>query len=361
MLLAVVVMPIFPFSAQYLAQSQASVWAVVINILLFGCFGLGVTVSATVVNALIVDEVAADDRGAAMTTVWIMTLAGFLIGSAVFLKVIPKYDYHLLIRVFTWSPLVVLAITVFSLWGIEQKKPALPAKPREVKLGAAYRSLVHNPAMKIFFLFLALSNFSFFLQEYVLEAYGGELLGFEVFETTGFNFYWSYGVIAGMAGISALLYIIERLNGKTILAVSCLAGALSFLVLTFSAMYRVDMVASNAVLMMGLAKGIYNVGLSHTTMSLVDENGSGFFMGVWNFISGLAIALGEIMGGPLKDVVTAVTGNLGVGYASVFFMQAVGLVVCLFCLRKIGQVRKTGKESGYVPFNGQDSGVFHAP
>lgn len=356
MLLAAVVMPLFPFTARHLAESGASLTAIGINIFLFGCFGLGVTVSATVVNALIVDEIETEERGSAMTTVWIMTLAGFLVGSAIFLKVIPKYDYKLLIDVFTWSPLAVLGVTVFSLWGIEKKKgaPAVPSAKR-MKLFSAYRTLVKNPVMKIFFLFLALSNFSFFLQEYVLEAYGGEVLGFEVFETTGFNFYWSYGVIAGMAGISALLYIIERLDGKKILAVSCLAGAFSFVILAVSAAFSVEAVASNAVLMMGLAKGIYNVGLSHMTMSLVDENGSGFFMGVWNFIAGLAIALGEMMGGPIKDLFSAVTGHLGIGYAGVFLIQAAGLLLCLYFLRKIGEEPCIGE------FDGQKTGTFQTP
>ena len=332
---SVAVMPIFPYMARRMAESAVDLPTLVISAVLFGVFGLGTTISATAVNSIMVDEVPREHRGQAMSVVWIMTLAGFLVGSALFLRLIPAYDPDVLNTVFFWVPLLVMVIAVIGVVGAENRKEKTLEVARRTSLLTAYRALRQNRMASIFFVFLAGSNFCFFLQEYLLEAFGGEVLKLQVFETTGFNFYWSFGVIAGMSGLAALMYIMEWLDGKKVLAVSCLVGALSFLILGFSAALEIDQVVTNAVLIMGLAKGIYNIGLSHLTMSLVDENNSGFFMGIWNFMSGLAIASGEMIGGPLKDLIQYWTNSASIGYAGAFGLEAVGLMACLYVLDKI--------------------------
>jgi BCD family chlorophyll transporter-like MFS transporter len=199
----------------------------------------------------------------------------------------------------------------------------------------AYMNLRGNRVAVIFFVFLAATNFFFVMQEYVLEPFGGVVLGFEVFRTTGFNLYWSFGVLAGMIAFASLAYLADWRDGRKVLRIGCTAGAFAFFLLGFSSSFRIDNVVTNAVLIMGLSKGVYNVGISYLTMNLVDERNSGFFMGLWNFISGLALALGGMAGGPLRDGVFALTGSSAVGYASVFVVEGLGLLACLYLLRKI--------------------------
>ena len=82
MLLSVVVMPFFPTWALDLGAQPHSRALLYQGVLLFSLFGIGTTVSATAINALLVDQIPEPDRGGALTMVWILTLLGFIVGSA---------------------------------------------------------------------------------------------------------------------------------------------------------------------------------------------------------------------------------------------------------------------------------------
>ena len=87
-----------------------------------------------------------------------------------------------------------------------------------------------------------------------------------------------------------------------------------------------------ALCLLGLARGFYNVGLSHLTMSMAHPAFSGIFMGLWNLASGLALAAGEMTGGFLKDRLVFLSGSEAGAYGWVFLLEGVGLLACLLFL-----------------------------
>jgi BCD family chlorophyll transporter-like MFS transporter len=90
-----------------------------------------------------------------------------------------------------------------------------------------------------------------------------------------------------------------------------------------------------ALIFFGLARGCYNVGISHLTMGLAHPAFSGVFMGLWNLISGLALAAGEMTGGLLRDQMLAITGTPQGAYGLVFLLEGLGLVACLALLKSL--------------------------
>ncbi len=70
-------------------------------------------------------------------------------------------------------------------------------------------------------------------------------------------------------------------------------------------------------------------------MRLAHPAFSGVFMGLWNLISGLALATGEMTGGFFLDQGMRIFGNLEVAYAIVFLGEGLGLLGCLLLLRFI--------------------------
>jgi MFS family permease len=85
----------------------------------------------------------------------------------------------------------------------------------------------------------------------------------------------------------------------------------------------------------GFSKGFYNAGISYLTMRLAHPAFSGVFMGLWNLISGLALAAGEMTGGFLLDQGMRLLGNLEAAYAIVFLGVGLGLLGCLVLLKFI--------------------------
>jgi hypothetical protein len=59
---------------------------------------------------------------------------------------------------------------------------------------------------------------------------------------------------------------------------------------------------------------------------------SGIFMGLWNLMSGLALAAGEMTGGALKDRLTDLTGSVTGAYGWLFLLEGLGLFCCLVLL-----------------------------
>ncbi len=94
--------------------------------LLFSLFGIGTTVSATAINALLVDRVPEQDRGGALTMVWILTLLGFIVGSALAGVLFPAFDPDKIHQLFVVVTLVVVAVTLWGAWGIEPRCEAAP-------------------------------------------------------------------------------------------------------------------------------------------------------------------------------------------------------------------------------------------
>jgi MFS transporter, BCD family, chlorophyll transporter len=332
MLLSIAVMPFFPNWALALGARPHSHALLYQGVLLFSLFGIGTTVSATAVNALLVDQIEEADRGGALTMVWILTLLGFVVGSAATGVLFPTFDRHTIHTLFGIVTLVVVVITLWGAWGIEPPCEARPVDPPgQMRLGPTLKFLASNRQAMAFFAFLTASIFFLAIQTFLLTPYGGEVLALTAAQTNRFGMYTTYGILAGMVGVHFLISL-RHWGNKVILVISLTLGAAAFGLLSFTS-FRPDVTwGIYALCFLGLARGFYNVGLSHLTMSLAHPRFSGIFMGLWNLTSGLALAAGEMAGGFLKDKFFFLSGSESGAYGWVFLLEGVGLLLTLLFL-----------------------------
>jgi BCD family chlorophyll transporter-like MFS transporter len=332
MLLSVAVMPFFPAWALNLGAQPHSRALLYQGVLLFSIFGIGTTVSATAINALLVDQVPEPDRGGALTMVWILTLVGFIVGSALTGVLFPYFDSRTIQKLFGVVTLVVVAITLWGAWGIEpQCESKLAHAHGQMHLWPTLKFLAKNRQALAFFAFLGTTIFFLAIQTFILTPYGGEVLALPVAETNRFGIYTSYGILAGMVGVHFLISR-RHWSSRTVLLISLVLGAAAFGLLSFTS-FRPDRTwGIYALCFLGLARGFYNVGLSHLTMNMAHPSFSGIFMGLWNLASGLALAAGEMAGGFLKDRLFYLTASDAKAYGWVFLVEGVGLLACLLFL-----------------------------
>jgi BCD family chlorophyll transporter-like MFS transporter len=310
MLLSVAVMPFFPTWALDLGAQPHSRALLYQGVLLFSLFGIGTTV----------------------TLVWILTLFGFIAGSALTGKLFPYFDAKTIQKLFNVVTLAVVAITFWGAWGIEPQSEAKPAHVHgQMRLGPTLKFLASNRQALAFFGFLSATTFFLAIQSFLMTPYGGEVLALPVAQTNRFGIYSSYGILAGMVGVHLLISRWHRGN-RLVLVVSLVLGAAAFGLLSFTS-FRPDATwGIYAVCFLGLARGFYNVGLSHLTMNMAHPSFSGIFMGLWNLASGLALAAGEMAGGFLKDRFLYLTLSEARAYGWVFLLEGVGLLACLLFL-----------------------------
>lgn len=333
MLLSVAVMPFFPHWAQAWGTQPHNPSLLYEGILLFSLFGIGTTVSATAINALLVDRLPEPDRGSALTLLWILTLAGFIVGSFIISLLFPEYDPKGLDRMFGLVTAVAVILTLSGVWGLEPPQRAdRPGRPSQLDFWRTLKFLGGNGQPLTFFAFLLATIFFLAIQTFILTAFGGEVLALPVAQTSEFGVYVSYGVLLGMVGLHILLGAKKRLGDKAILGLSLVVGALAFGLLSLTAFRPQPVWGIYALWFLGISRGLYNVGLSHLTMSMAHPAFSGIFMGLWNLVSGLALAAGEMMGGVLKDQMFKVSGTLEGAYGWVFLLEGVGLLACILLL-----------------------------
>jgi BCD family chlorophyll transporter-like MFS transporter len=333
MLLSVAVMPFFPDWALALGAQPHSHPLLYQGVLLFSLFGIGTTVSATAVNALLVDRVPEGDRGSALTMVWILTLVGFIVGSALAGVLFPAFDPDAIHQLFMVVTMAVAAVTLWGAWGIE---PPIENEPgprhRQMALWPTLKFLASNRQALAFFAFLGATIFFLAIQTFLMAAYGGEVLALPVAETSRFGVYTTYGILVGMVGVHFLVSARQNWGNKIVLVVSLVVGAAAFGLLSLTSFTPNPTWGICALCFLGLARGFYNVGLSHLTMSMAHPTFSGVFMGLWNLASGLALAAGEMTGGFLKDRLAYLSGSEAGAYGWVFLLEGVGLLACLLFL-----------------------------
>jgi BCD family chlorophyll transporter-like MFS transporter len=333
MLLSVAVMPFFPDWALALGAQPHSRHLLYQGVLLFSLFGIGTTVSATAINALLVDRVPEQDRGGALTMVWILTLLGFIVGSALTEVLFPAFDPDKIHKLFVMVTLVVVAITLWGAWGVEPRCEAAPAQMHgQMQLGPTLKFLASNRQALAFFAFLSATIFFLAIQTFLLTPYGGEALDLPVAQTNRFGIYTTYGILAGMVGVHILLSARQNWGNRIVLVASLVIGAGAFGLLSLTSFRPDPTWGIYALCLLGLARGVYNVGLSHLTMNMAHPTFSGIFMGLWNLASGLALAAGEMAGGFLKDRLFSLTGSASGAYGWVFLVEGVGLLACLLFL-----------------------------
>ena len=336
MLLSLLVMPFFPYWGLAFAanpQSQHLLW---LGVCLFTLFGVGTTVSATAVNALLVDQIPEAQRGAGLTLVWILTLAGFIIGSTFFHYLFPENQINRLEIIFWIFTGVALTITLISIRGIEDSTSLLP--PPAVSIDGIRRILKgfgQSSQATLFFLFLAATVFFPAMQSFILTPFGGEVLKLSVGDTAKFGIYISYGTLLGMGTAYWWQKKRPKLGNKFWLTAALLMGASAFGLLSLSAWQPQQSMGEAGLWLFGFSKGFYNAGISYLTMRLAHPVFSGVFMGLWNLISGLALAAGEMTGGFFLDQGMRLLGNLEAAYALVFLGVGLGLLGCLVLLKFI--------------------------
>jgi MFS transporter, BCD family, chlorophyll transporter len=330
MLLSLAVIPLFPVWGMAFAKQSTSQYLLWTGVMLFFLFGIGTTVSATAINALLVDQVPEDRRGAGMTLVWILTLAGFIIGSAFFNYLFPGNQINRLELIFWIFTGLALAITLVSVIGIENP-PAVAAAPA-VGLDGMIKVLKgfgQSRQVLLFFTFLAATVFFPAMPIFILTPYGGEILKLSVGETAKFGMYTSYGTLLGMITAYSWQKKPAQWLDNFWLAAALVTGAIAFGLLGWSSLQPHLVLGKAGLWLFGFSKGLYNVGISFLTMRLAPTACSGVFMGLWNLISGLALALGEMTGGFSLDLAERLWQSTGAAYGMVFGAVGLGLLGCL--------------------------------
>ncbi len=335
--------------------------------LIFIFYGLALSSSSTPFAALLVDISEEDNRSKLVGTVWSMLMVGIVIGGVsggILLQSLQQEGViwsanvgSLLLsnekviqtplatlkgginRLFIIVPLVVFGLTLLATWGVEKKysrytsRSTVADREDSVTLGRAIRVLTASRQTGLFFSFLMMMTISLFMQEAVLEPYGGEVFDLPISQTTQLNAFWGLGTLIGVSSTGFI--VTPRLGKQNTTRLGCVLVAASFVVIILSGFTQEAMLLKSAVFLFGLAAGLTTTGAISLMLDLTAAETAGTFIGAWGLAQALARALATVTGGIVLDVGKALFNAPVFAYGLVFGLQALGMLAAIALLNRV--------------------------
>ncbi len=344
----------------WVTNPQSLTWTILLGFI-FVLYGLAIASSSTPFTALLVDISEPDNRSKIVTVVWSMLMVGIVMGGITGKIVLKKAQLgadtgtQLLTgetlptpleilqppinSIFVIVPLVVLVMAIIATWGVEKKysrfrsRSSFSQREDSITLGRALKILTASPQTGIFFSFLLLLTFSLFMQEAVLEPYGGEVFGMSIGDTTFLNAFWGIGILIGYS-ITGFL-VVPRLGKTLTTKYGCVLVAISFFLIILAGFTHEEVILKAAVLLFGVAAGVATIGSISLMLDLTAAETAGTFIGAWGLAQAMARAFATFTGGVVLDVGKSLFIAPLPAYSLVFALQAVGMIVAIFILKQV--------------------------
>ncbi len=324
-----------PAVARWISASPSAL-TLSLGFLFFLLEGVSTFIAGTAYLALIVDRTTEKQRGPATGLIWTLLMVGIIatgITSGVFLK---DFTFDGFSALLLGGGAALATLSLLGLWRQERRVGRGTAGGEatlSLSAGAALRLLTGNPQALAFAAFLVVGMFSYFMQDVILEPFGGDVFGLTAAHTTRFNAYMGAGVIAGMLGGG--LWLIPRWGKRTITAAGCWLMVLAFAGLALSALGGRPEVLSGAIAFLGLGAGLFTVGGVSLMMDLTSAIHTGLFAGAWTLVSAVGRGPASIAGGAVHSALAAGGASQAQAYAGVFALEALGLLLALWLLGRV--------------------------
>ncbi|MEY2858663.1 MAG: hypothetical protein RLZZ74_2976 [Cyanobacteriota bacterium] len=340
-------------------NSQTIGWSALLS-LVMAIYGLAVSCSSTPFTALLVDITEEARRAKLIAIVWSMLMVGIVIGgvtgSIVFKKIeaggIAAGNIPLAIlqppinSVFSFVPFLVLALALIATWGVEQRYSHFSNansnvssngtesdRDDRISLSRALQILTTSRQTGIFFTFLSLLTLGLFLQEAVLEPYGGEVFGMSIGETTQLNAFWGTGILIGYSVTG--FWIIPSLGKKLTTKLGCILVIFCFVLIVGAGFTQQPKMLQLAIALFGIAAGIATVGSISLMLDLTAAKTAGTFIGAWGLAQAMSRGLATFLGGIILDLGKNIFEATLMSYGLVFAMQGMGMILAIIILDRV--------------------------
>jgi len=325
--------------------------------LVFAIYGLALSATSTPFTALLVDVSDEQSRSRLIGIGWAMLMIGIITGVGITVAILRPLDLDSSIetiqasinRLFIVAPLVVCGLAIASTFGIEKKysrltqRSSLRDREDGLSLGRALRILTASRQTGLFFTFLLVLSLSLFMQDAILEPYGGEVFGMLIVETTQLNAAFGMGTLVGIVLTGFL--VVPRIGKKRTVRIGCIWAAFCLILISLSGVTAVPALLMAAVFAFGIASGVLTLGAIVLMLDLTVAETAGTFIGAWGLAQAIARGSATVLGGGILDLGKGLMRSFGASgmtdaeylpaYALVFLTQAVGMIVAVVLLGRV--------------------------
>ena len=313
----------------------------------FAIYGLALSASSTPFAALLFDVSEEDKRSKLVSIVWSMLMVGIIIGAIIASILLnqlaldaPLEELKASInRLFIIVPAMVLGITFLATAGVEKKyslyatRSTIANREDSITLGKALKVLTASRQTGIFFSFLLIMSISLFMQDPVLEPYGGEVFGMQISETAKLNAFFGMGTLLGIACTG--FAIVPRIGKRDTCKLGCIATAICSGLLMLSGATGQPSMLMASLLLFGLGSGVLTAGAISLMLDLTAAETAGTFIGAWGLAQAIARGTATVFGGGVLNLGKLLFEAPVLAYGLVFVVQSTGLILAILLLRRV--------------------------
>ncbi|MFO7634548.1 MAG: BCD family MFS transporter [Caldilinea sp.] len=238
--------------------------------------------------------------------------------------------------IYTAFGVIWMVATVFVLVGAAGIEPAgagdRMVRNRAENPATALQVLANNPTAKRFFLYLLLVLVGIRAQDVLLEPYAADTLGMSVSETTRLEAVWGIGVFITLLGGLAL---VRRFGKRANAYAGAIVAIVAFGLIILSGALRNITFFHASVFLLGLGSGLMTISNLSFMLDMTVPQSVGLYMGAWGVANFVAQSVGTVGGALLRDIAYYLTGDVTLGYMTVFGLEIAGLAAALLLFRTI--------------------------
>ena len=325
----------------------------------FALYGLSVSMCSTPFATLLVDITDEEDRSRVVAVDWSMLIGGTIVGAITIGVLLKSLELNATIaqvqvqidRLFLIIPASVCILTLVATWGVERKysrfssRVSTPHQGSHLSLGRALAILTASRQTQVFFTFLVVMTLGLFIQDPILETYGGEVFDLPVGKTASLNAYWGGGTLLGLS--AAGFWFIPKLGKQKTARLGCMLVAASMLLLIASGFTHNPKFLQLALLIFGICSGLVTTGAITLMLDLTVPETAGTFIGAWGLSQALAKGLATVFGGVALDLGKSIAPNIVFAYGLVFSLQALAMIIAVKLLARVNvrEFQTTAKDT----------------
>lgn len=329
-LLMLISLPLLPIVTVLLAADPRSLQGWALATLSFLVYGVGTLLSGSTFLALVRDSAPPAKRGQAISIVQVFLVVSFPVSAVIYGRLMPVYDPLVFWEIVLLGAGLAAMFWFFALLGEERRgELAVDAPGETLPFRELLREMWRDRRTRTFFLFMALGATSAFAQDAVLEPFGGDVFGLEAGETTRFNAYWGAGVLISMIATIVLTRKRPAYMQTSTTMIGLALTALPLLLLGIVALTSAQALLVPVLFLFGIGFGIYTVGAVSLLMAMTADQRAGAYLGLWSVAQLVFRGVGIFLGGAVRDLALWASGAFTVAYATVFILEAIGLLVCI--------------------------------
>jgi BCD family chlorophyll transporter-like MFS transporter len=320
-----------PWVGLWIAESLTTS-NLILGFLFFLMEGISTFIAGTAYLALIADRTTEGERGQATGLVWTMLFVGIIATGISTSIILVEYSFNGLVTLFSAGGIVAVTLGLIALIR-QERRQAIHVSRTAGSFMSALQTIVSSKNSRWFGLFLFLSMFSLFMQDVILEPFGGEVLGLSPAETTRFNVYMGVGLIASM--LFGGMFLIPRLGKQWVTKLGCWIMVGAFAGLALSSFWMMKSGLPFVITVLGLGAGLFTVGGVALMMDMTSSKHTGLFVGAWTLVQALAKGPASLVSGGLYNVFLSLGATAGQGYGMIFSLEVLGVLLSIVFLRQV--------------------------